>query len=255
MVSALMPVLASAILISSPLTPLSQQTTPNTSSSIPFTRVIPVNNFVAYTVESGDTLKTIAIKYYADENYWTTIWNDNIWIADPDNLTEGFMLKIQINKPEKIADLNADLKEKLSKLHPQPVFDIYNNQTVYLTTPTYAPQSNYDDTYKTAGEKYGIPWQILYGIHMTETGCRNGAIMNGIGSGAQGPMQFMPGTWRAYGVDGDGDGIADINNAIDAINGAANYLAKHGSLDNGLRSYGGNYSGTLAYARAKGYNL
>jgi membrane-bound lytic murein transglycosylase B len=151
---------------------------------------------------------------------------------------EGFI--ITIPKP----------KEPKKEPTPQPTqaIQIVEAQNNY-------PQSNYEDTYKTAGEKYGIPWQILYGIHMTETGCRNGAIMNGSGSGAQGPMQFMPGTWRAYGVDGDGDGIADINNAIDAINGAANYLAKHGSLDNGLRSYGGNYSGTLAYARAKGYNL
>lgn len=119
----------------------------------------------------------------------------------------------------------------------------------------YPQDLNYEEIYKTAGEKYAIPWQILFGLHKTETGCRNGPILSGYGTGAQGPMQFMPGTWRAYGVDGDGDGVADINNAIDAIHGAANYLAKHGSLENGLRAYGGNYSGTLAYASEKGFNL
>jgi len=119
----------------------------------------------------------------------------------------------------------------------------------------YQPRSSYDDVYKAAGEKYDIPWQILYGLHMTETGCRNGPIMNAIGSGAQGPMQFMPGTWRAYGIDGDGDGKADINNAVDAIHGAANYLAKHGTLDQGLHAYGGNFNGTLAHAEARGYTL
>lgn len=123
--------------------------------------------------------------------------------------------------------------------------DILYDQTEPLT---------YEQVYKEAGVKYGIPWEILYGIHMTETGGRNGSIMSGFGTGAQGPMQFMPGTWRAYGVDGDGDGIADINNAVDAIHGAANYLAMHGSLDQGLRSYGGNISGTLRYAREVGYS-
>lgn len=115
------------------------------------------------------------------------------------------------------------------------------------------PQSSYEEVYKAAGAQYGIPWEILYGLHYTETGLRDGEIYNGQGSGAQGPMQFMPGTWRAYGVDGDGDGYANINQAVDAIYGAANYLAKHGSLDNALRAYGCNIPGVLNAARSKGY--
>lgn len=35
--------------------------------------------------------------------------------------------------------------------------------------------------------------------------------------GAQGISQFMPGTWASVGVDGDGDGKADVWNATDAI--------------------------------------
>lgn len=40
-------------------------------------------------------------------------------------------------------------------------------------------------------------------------------------AGAQGLAQFMPGTWEQYGLDGDGDGIADVWNPIDAIHSAA----------------------------------
>ncbi len=41
---------------------------------------------------------------------------------------------------------------------------------------------------------------------------------------AVGPMQFIPGTWRYFGVDGDGDGAADPQNVFDAAASAAKYL-------------------------------
>lgn len=253
MITILMPFLAASVIMSSRLAPLTQITPPSATATLSFTQALPVNNFVLYSVGKGDSLKTIARKYYNDADYWTSLWNDNAWIDDPDNLRQVYMLKLKIIKPKKPEELTKDLQTKLSQIRSQYSFYTPVPPIQPQLPATYAPRSDYEATYKAAGDKYSIPWQILYGIHMTETGCRNGPIMNHSGSGAQGPMQFMPGTWRAYGVDGDGDGIADINNAIDAIHGAANYLVKHGSLDAGLRAYGGNYSGTLAYARTKGY--
>lgn len=41
---------------------------------------------------------------------------------------------------------------------------------------------------------------------------------------AVGPMQFIPATWRTYGRDGNGDGVADPHNIYDAALGAATYL-------------------------------
>ncbi|MDN4189482.1 glycoside hydrolase [Bifidobacterium longum subsp. longum] len=46
----------------------------------------------------------------------------------------------------------------------------------------------------------------------------------GSGAGAQGIAQFMPGTWAAHGLDGDGDGEADIWNPHDAIWSQGNYM-------------------------------
>ena len=44
-----------------------------------------------------------------------------------------------------------------------------------------------------------------------------------------GPMQFLPSTFAAYAVDGDGDGVADIWNAADSIFTAAKYLCANGA--------------------------
>ena len=45
---------------------------------------------------------------------------------------------------------------------------------------------------------------------------------------AVGPMQFIPGTWAAFGVDGDGDRRADPQNVYDAAASAAGYLCAGG---------------------------
>ncbi len=50
---------------------------------------------------------------------------------------------------------------------------------------------------------------------------------------AVGPMQFIPGTWRGYAADGNGDGAKDPNNLYDAAVGAGRYLCRAaGSLGN-----------------------
>lgn len=201
-----------------------------------------------HVVVSGDSLTGIAEKEYGSRDYWTTIINDNPDIKDPNMIEVGVKLKMRTEKPVLVESLKSTIvtKEEPSiPLSPVPS----------VAPIAQAQPSNYDDVYKQAGAKYGVPWEILYGLHLTETGCRDGAIFNHSGSGARGPMQFMPGTWSAYGVDGNGDGVADIDNAVDAIHGAANFIAKHGSVENGLRYYGGNTAGVLAAARSRGYTL
>jgi membrane-bound lytic murein transglycosylase B len=42
-------------------------------------------------------------------------------------------------------------------------------------------------------------------------------------------MQFMPATWKAYGVDANGDKRKDPYNPVDAIFSAANYLKASGA--------------------------
>lgn len=104
----------------------------------------------------------------------------------------------------------------------------------------------------------GLRWQILAGIARVESNhaeghtiATDGAVtppilgptLDGSGGHARivdsddglldgdasydraiGPMQFLPGSWRQFGVDGNGDGTADPNNLYDAAAGAAAHL-------------------------------
>lgn len=91
--------------------------------------------------------------------------------------------------------------------------------------PTSIP-ADFLKYYQEAGKKYGVPWQVIAGIGMAENAHgRNKGVSS---ANAQGPMQFLPSTWAAEGVDGNGDGKKDINEPADAIYGTANYLAHNG---------------------------
>jgi len=115
---------------------------------------------------------------------------------------------------------------------------------------------------------YGVPAGVLIAIHGMETGfggfmgdtnvvsaiatltydCRRsdffrphliGALMMvdrgmisaktiGAKHGELGHTQFLPGNAMRYGVDGNGDGAVDFNNASDALASTANYLRQKG---------------------------
>lgn len=75
----------------------------------------------------------------------------------------------------------------------------------------------------------GLDWTVLAAIHKVETGFGTGRATSS--AGAQGPMQFMPSTFESYGVDGNGDGRAEINDVEDAIFSASNLLCANGAGD------------------------
>ena len=77
-----------------------------------------------------------------------------------------------------------------------------------------------------AGAAYGIPWNVLAAINKIESNF--GENMGPSSAGAVGWMQFMPSTWLRWGLDADGNGVADPWNAPDAIYAAARYLAASG---------------------------
>jgi len=102
------------------------------------------------------------------------------------------------------------------------------------------------EIYRAAQARYGVPWQLIEAVHQVESG-KSCSTSRRSYAGATGPMQFMPGTWRAYGQDGNGDGVADITNVYDAIYGGANYLAANGANRGDFRGALYHYNHSTSY--------
>lgn len=150
------------------------------------------------------------------------------------------------------------------------VFYMFNPMSVANTLKD-APQQLFEielpeeniPLYQEAADAFGIPWTLLAAHHRIET---KFSTMDPLLSpvGAEGHLQFMPCTfvgwthptcsgkgqgeipekektdpaviakYGGYGLDGDGDGVADPYNLADALYSAANYLSKNGAADGKL---------------------
>jgi membrane-bound lytic murein transglycosylase B len=101
--------------------------------------------------------------------------------------------------------------------------------------------------YRAAQLRFKVPWNVLAAVNFVES--KFDKLRNASAAGAQGPMQFMPATWRRYGLGGN------VHDAHDAILGAANYLHASGAprdLRGALHHYNPSRSyvdAVLRYAR------
>ena len=89
-------------------------------------------------------------------------------------------------------------------------------------------------TWKAAARSFGLRWQILAAITQVESGL--GCNMGPSSAGAIGWTQFMPATWRAWGMDASGDRKASPYNSVDAIFSTARYLRASGAPGNYRRA-------------------
>ena len=147
------------------------------------------------------------------------------------------MMKIQKESKIEVAESNFDCNKREQSLAQAKTAPKTVSQSVSYNDPD---PSEFRAIYKQAGMQFGIPWQLIEAVHQVESG-KSGSTTTRSYAGAQGPMQFMSGTWRHYGIDGDGDGTADANNVVDAIYGGANLLAQSGAdvgdIDGALFNY------------------
>ncbi|MGL3067047.1 MULTISPECIES: lytic transglycosylase domain-containing protein [Planococcus] len=146
----------------------------------------------------------------------------------------------------------------ISGIKPDEAFEKVTNQLFEPEIP-----EKYIPLYQEAADEYKIPWTLLAAHHRVETKFSDmDPLLSPVG--AEGHLQFMPCTfvgWEhptctglgqgeiresektdpaiiekygGYGVDGNGDGVADPYNLTDALYSAANYLSRNGAATGDL---------------------
>jgi hypothetical protein len=133
-----------------------------------------------------------------------------------------------------VYDLNVDARRHLVLLaEPKDTVPAWR-----IEAP--APAAELLNAYRDSASASGVGWNYLAAINLVET--RFGSI-NGVSTaGAQGPMQFMPSTYAAYGT-------GDIHSPHDSIMAAGKMLAANGfATDPDHAIY--RYNNSDAYVRA-----
>jgi membrane-bound lytic murein transglycosylase B len=125
--------------------------------------------------------------------------------------------------PGLAAQIAGELAAKRELWRLTPV----SHRTRFATGPALPPATllRY---YREAQARFGVRWNVLAAVNFVESAFNK--LRNNSASGAQGPMQFIPATWRAYGFGGN------VRAPHDAILGAANYLHANGAPANNRRA-------------------
>ena len=148
-------------------------------------------------------------------------WRDAVLVALPDDVRRAAIANL---------DAGADLRALTTPRDELPPWRIIEP----------APADELARYYRDAEAEFGVPWNYLAAIHLIET--RMGRIRGTSVAGAQGPMQFMPATWAAFGE-------GDVNNDRDAIRAAARYLRHNGAPGNMANALF-RYNNSQRYVRA-----
>ena len=148
-----------------------------------------------------------------------------------------------INAPgANIATLAQHVRRLLGK--QSQVIDLHAASSTLPVDPgaDASRPSTYMDLYKQSAARYcpGLSWTVLAAIGQIESG--HGTNDGPSKAGALGPMQFLPSTWRIWGIPGFGDTTADIMNPYDAVPSAARYLCASGASAGGAALFGAIYA-------------
>jgi hypothetical protein len=171
-------------------------------------QLVMIEGFIRDPKVTGDQLawaghaEQLAISRLADYPDWTA----QVLAALPE-------------EPRAAISASIDAGKQLRQMHAGPIPK--NLPDWHIVQPP--PIEELMTYYREAETKFGVPWYFLASINLIET--RMGRIRGDSSAGAQGPMQFIPSTWAAYGE-------GDVNSYRDSILAAGRYLKAAGAPGN-----------------------
>ncbi len=109
-----------------------------------------------------------------------------------------------------------------------------SEQVPVASVPAGTQPTTYLELFEASAADFcpGLSWTVLAAIGQIESG--DGRNMGPSTAGALGPMQFLPATWRVWGIDAFGQtGMPNVMNPYDAVPSAARLLCADGAAAGG----------------------
>ncbi len=175
---------------------------------------------------------------------------------DKISIVVGSMLEVKADRPTvSIEVVESRFAERERARKEAEISEIAKRQLLARersSTATKSPNSsasvnpvhyNLDELrvlYREAGSKFSVDWRLIEAVHQVESGKSTDTCKKSY-AGATGPMQFMPGTFRAY--QNEGNNICGLRDSVFA---AAHLLARggadRGDIDSALFNYNHSWS-------------
>lgn len=137
-----------------------------------------------------------------------------------------------------ITTLQASVRQILGTSGQIEVLRGQQSPAASPSAPAGTRPSSYLELFKASAGDYcpGLSWTVLAAIGQIESA--DGRNTGPSSAGALGPMQFLPSTWQAWGIDAFGQtGAPDVMNPYDAVPSAARMLCADGAAAGGTALY------------------
>lgn len=162
-----------------------------------------------WQIEKGETIYSIAEKWYGDRSFSTTIWNDNSWIENPNYLEVGWVLEMKRVRPILPERLRPELTSKqviLQRGGYVQTIPVALAQVQVVPPVQSAQASSYS-----GGPLSEAQIQFLGTCESGMTASRNS------GNGYYGAFQFSPSTWRSMNTGYERADMAPIEVQKEAV--------------------------------------